>query len=332
MSGDGHNPFMLDGDTGFGDPLVPAAAAPPQPPRDPYSNTNAYETSKATGMGLMGGGAGGGSYSDDKPLLGGDGGGGGSGSGVGSSASPLGADLGDLSGTVPSAAAASAATTEAPDKSAKKKTGWIFSAAYYQQYFDVDTDDVVRRIGNVMINPAGGSFAESLSSNPDLYGPFWICATLIFLDAMGGNYASYLSHAQSGVEAAEAWNFDVKKVSISVAMFYGYVTAVPVGIYFILRCFAAVNTSLVGLVCTYGYALSVYVPVSVLCIIPLEWLRWTVFLLGMAVSATFIFTNLQPVVGSSPKGSMFVTPFLGCVVGTHVLFGVLLKLFFFQSF
>jgi hypothetical protein len=34
---------------------------------------------------------------------------------------------------------------------------------------------------------------------------------------------NHLLQAQSGVEAAEAWNFDVKKVSISVAMFYGSV-------------------------------------------------------------------------------------------------------------
>jgi hypothetical protein len=64
----------------------------------------------------------------------------------------------------------------------------------------------------------------------------------------------------------------------------------------------------------------------------LEWMRWIFFLVGMAVSASFIFFNMQPLVGQSPKGVAFVTPFLACVVGMHVLFGVLLKLFFFQSF
>jgi hypothetical protein len=87
--------------------------------------------------------------------------------------------------------------------------------------------------------------------------------------ASGGNYALYLTKARSGAAAAEEWSFDVKKISMSVAMFYGYVIFVPLAIYFTLRCFAGVNTSLVGLICTYGYALSVYVPVSLLCIIPL---------------------------------------------------------------
>jgi hypothetical protein len=75
---------------------------------------------------------------------------------------------------------------------------------------------------------------------------------------MGGNYGSYLSSARSGGSAD--WSFDVTKVSISAAMFYGYVSMVPLGIYLTLRCFAGVNTSLVNLICMYGYALSVYVP------------------------------------------------------------------------
>ena len=32
-----------------------------------------------------------------------------------------------------------------PKKRKLKKTSWVFSAAYYQQFFDVDTDDVLRR-------------------------------------------------------------------------------------------------------------------------------------------------------------------------------------------
>lgn len=330
---DGHNPFLLDDETGFGSMPAPtnaaAASAPPTaaasaPPRDPYSSkqhsrSNSHATGETTAAGGFGGGA---ASSDDKPLLGGSG---------GSSSSIQGTATVNIGGAVTSNISAAAAATAA-GKPAKKKTGWIFSAAYYQQYFDVDTDDVARRCAQAMINPTGGDFSASLDGNPDLYGPFWICATLIFLDAMGGNYALYLSKARSGAAAAEEWSFDVKKISICVAMFYGYVVFVPLAVYFTLRCFASVNTSLVGLVCTYGYALAVYVPVSLLCIIPLEWMRWIFFLVGAAVSAAFIFSNLHPLVAQSPKGVAFVTPFMGCVVGMHVLFGALLKLFFFQSF
>ena len=326
---EGHNPFLLDDETGFGSlpatagepgggapPPLTAAVTPtasasvPAPPRDPYSSSGGGATRKE------------GSGSDDsnKPLLSG---------GASSSSSLQGTATVNVGGAVTSSVVK---RVDPNPKPKKKSTSWIFSAAFFQQYFDVDTDEVVARFQHAVATPTAGTFSALMDGNPDLYGPFWICATLIFLDAMGGNYAVYLSKARSGTQAAEEWTFDIKKVSISSAMFYGYVTFVPVAIYLTLRCFAAVNTSLVGLICTYGYALSVYVPVSLLCIVPVEWMRWVFFLVGVAVSSAFVFFNLRPIAGESPKGIAFATPFMGCVVGMHVLFGALLKLFFFQSF
>ena len=336
---EGHNPFLLDDETGFGSLPPPnnppaaavtgaAAAAPapaPAPPRDPYSSTNNKHKRSASSTSNGGGGSGGGG-SDEKPLLGGAGG--------SSSSSLQGAATVNIGGAVTSAnitgGGAGGAGGDSARPAKKKATGWIFSASYYQQYFDVDTEDVVTRITQAVTNPAAGNFSATLDGNPDLYGPYWICATLIFLDAMGGNYALYLSKARSGAD--EDWSFDVKKISISCAMFYGYVVFVPVAAYFTLRCFGGVNTSLAGLICTYGYSLSVYVPVSLLCITPLEWMRWVFFLLGVATSTVFLFFNLKPLADTSAKGVAFTTPFTGCAVGTHALFGALLKLFFFQSF
>ncbi|XP_044539391.1 protein YIPF1-like [Gracilinanus agilis] len=33
-----------------------------------------------------------------------------------------------------------------------------------------------------------------IRSNPDLYGPFWICATLVFAIAISGNFSNFLIH------------------------------------------------------------------------------------------------------------------------------------------
>jgi len=35
-------------------------------------------------------------------------------------------------------------------------------------------------------------FKSKIRTKPDLYGPFWICVTLIFSIAISGNIASYL--------------------------------------------------------------------------------------------------------------------------------------------
>ena len=48
------------------------------------------------------------------------------------------------------------------------------------------------------------------------YGPFWIATTLVFVTAVTGNYASYVSyhhkHATSEGGEAQAWYYDIDKV------------------------------------------------------------------------------------------------------------------------
>ena len=67
---------------------------------------------------------------------------------------------------------------------------------FYQQFFDVDTDDVMKRVlWSVLPRPGGSTanfFKSKIRAKPDLYGPFWICVTLIFSMAIAGNIASYL--------------------------------------------------------------------------------------------------------------------------------------------
>ena len=39
------------------------------------------------------------------------------------------------------------------------------------------------------MTPIRASLVDALHPNPDLYGPFWLCATLIFSIAVSGNIA-----------------------------------------------------------------------------------------------------------------------------------------------
>lgn len=52
------------------------------------------------------------------------------------------------------------------------------------------------------------------------YGPFWIATTLVFVSAVTGNYASYLSyrHKHAGAGAAQqVWYYDINKVPAVIA-------------------------------------------------------------------------------------------------------------------
>jgi hypothetical protein len=54
---------------------------------------------------------------------------------------------------------------------------------FYQQFFDVDTDDVTKRLLWAVLPRPGGPtlhfFNSKIRAKPDLYGPFWICVTLV---------------------------------------------------------------------------------------------------------------------------------------------------------
>ena len=61
------------------------------------------------------------------------------------------------------------------------------------QHFDVDTSDVVARLRKAVTPVAGeNSLLAEVHAKPDLYGPFWVCTTLIFVIGASANFASWV--------------------------------------------------------------------------------------------------------------------------------------------
>ncbi|WVY93126.1 hypothetical protein V8G54_032214 [Vigna mungo] len=167
--------------------------------------------------------------------------------------------------------------------------GWFrtFTVAAYKPYFDVDTSDVLERIIDSLF-PFRGSFNEKTATNPDLYGPFWICTTLIFVAASIGTFVTYIAHKLKSKE----WDYDINLVTWSAGLFYGYVTIVPLCLYVILKYFSA-PAGLVQLFCLYGYSLFVFIPALCMSIVPLDIFRWVVAGVAGFMSATFVALNLR---------------------------------------
>ncbi|KAL6587055.1 hypothetical protein OROMI_000033 [Orobanche minor] len=164
--------------------------------------------------------------------------------------------------------------------------GWlrIFSVSSYKAYFDVYTSDVLERIKDSLL-PFSGTFNEKTSNSPDLYGPFWICTTLIFVAASIGTFVTYISNKIK----SKNWEYDINVVQWSAGLFYGYVTVVPLLLYVVLKYFSA-PSGLVQLFCLYGYSLFVFIPALCLSIVPVEIFRWVV---AGIMSAFFVAVNLR---------------------------------------
>jgi len=139
-----------------------------------------------------------------------------------------------------------------------------FSILYYRQFFDVDTDEVKGRVMK-SIMPMSDGFLEAVAPNPDLYGPFWISATLIFAVGAAGNFASWLSHDVTELEGGlpVGWSYDFRKITQGAVMIWGYISLVPLGLYFFLWFYADSTIDLLLLVCLWGYSLSIFIPTAV---------------------------------------------------------------------
>jgi protein YIPF1/2 len=71
----------------------------------------------------------------------------------------------------------------------------FFQIEYYQQYFNVTSKDVMKRVLGSMVPRLNSNYLlNEIKPNPDLYGPFWIAITLIFTTAIMGNIVSFFQN------------------------------------------------------------------------------------------------------------------------------------------
>ncbi|KAG5672163.1 hypothetical protein PVAND_002316 [Polypedilum vanderplanki] len=190
----------------------------------------------------------------------------------------------------------------------------MFQIEFYQQFFNIDTAEVVERIVNSMYpKRATASYLKTnLGVNPDLYGPFWIATTLIFTIAISGNLADFLQKDDF------KWHYNFHLVSYASTCIILYVCLMPFVIWSVLKYSVDLSDdsnpdlesapyipSLLSIVCLYGYSLAVYIPVSVLWTIQISFLQWVLVLGGAFLSGSVLINVLMPSIKLS-KYSLFL--------------------------
>ncbi|KAJ3329390.1 hypothetical protein HDU76_007995 [Blyttiomyces sp. JEL0837] len=212
----------------------------------------------------------------------------------------------------------------APSVNPEQATGTsaFWTLEFYAQFFDVDTNDVVQRITDSVI-PRGG-FLEKIGSNPDLYGPFWISTTVIFslfiTSSMAGSIYAYIRH--------QNYDYDMTMLSYAVSSVYFYVTVLPGVIWGLARYFGT-PIKFLDLIDLYGYGMTVWIPVSLLCIIPSDLLRWLLIAAAFAISVLFILQNVLPIMSnaSNPAARTIV---IAVIAGAQGLLALAFRFLFFR--
>lgn len=214
----------------------------------------------------------------------------------------------------------------------------MFQIEYYQQFFNIDTVDVVNRIATSMIPKRASStyLKTHLGVNPDLYGPFWITVTLIFAIAISGNMASFFQHDHN---SEFHWHYNFHIVSSATTAIILYVSLMPFIIWSVLKWSVNLEDdtdaelesapyipSLLSLVTLYGYSLAVYIPVSILWTIQVSFLQWLLVMTGAFLSGSVLVNALMPSLKLS-KYSIFLV--IG-IASAHFLLAAGFMLFFFH--
>ncbi|KAJ3296296.1 hypothetical protein HK104_001776 [Borealophlyctis nickersoniae] len=210
-----------------------------------------------------------------------------------------------------------------PQPRAPQVTGGFWTIEFYAQYFDVDSTEVGQRM-LASIFPKQ-NFLQVIGEKPDLYGPFWISTSVIFAlfvtSTVAGSMAAWLND-QKGY----TWKLD--GLSTAVAAIYIYATALPALVWGIGRYFS-VPMNLLQIVDVFGYGLTIWIPVSLLCIIPLDLMRWVLVLIAFVVSVLFQTRTIQPLISQSPD-KRALTLVYGLMVGSAAGLALLFKFNFFR--
>ncbi|KAM9719750.1 protein YIPF1 [Menidia menidia] len=207
---------------------------------------------------------------------------------------------------------------------------WTFE--YYQQYFDIETYHVKERIiGSMLPWPRKNFIQVYLRKNPDLYGPFWICTTLVFAIAISGNISNFLLHFG---KPNYKYTPEFRKVTIAATAIFSYAWLVPLALWgFLLwrsnKILNLVSYSFMEIVCVYGYSLSIYIPAVVLWILPYEWVTWCSIVMALCLSGSVLVMTFWPAVRDDhPK---VIAAVLSSIVLLNILLAVGCKAYFFSS-
>lgn len=195
---------------------------------------------------------------------------------------------------------------------------------------------------------------------PDLYGPTWITLTLVFFVAVTSNMSLYLHHYhqqrqkqqlgtivdEGGDAAEEEWEYDINQLLRATSILYSFSFGLPTILYLILRILGGgggggdTNLGLADLICLYGYSLVPYLPVTWICILPYNWVQWSVLGVATLFSGMLVLRNVVGSIlvesrrGGAVLGGAGVQGKSGglimCLVGCHLVFFLVMKLAFYH--
>lgn len=199
------------------------------------------------------------------------------------------------------------------------KHNW-WSLHYYSQFFDVDTNEVLRRCVAALYPRS--NFLDVLEGNADLYGPFWIATTVVVILFLTGTISQWLANKD-----ADHFAYDFTLFSGAAGLIYGYTGVVPIALWGALRWFGSSTADLIECWALYGYSNLIWIPIALVSWSPLTALNWALVGVGFVWTVFFLLRNLYPVLSATDaKASKML---LVLVILLHAGLAIAIKILFF---
>lgn len=106
--------------------------------------------------------------------------------------------------------------------------------------------------------PIKPTFFDSVSPNADLYGPFWIATTVVFILFVTGNLAKSVTAYETGTP----FEPDFTQMTVAASVVYAYTFGFSLLLWLLLR-YYRFPLSFLEITCLYGYSLTIFIPISV---------------------------------------------------------------------
>ncbi|KAJ7748415.1 hypothetical protein B0H16DRAFT_1319810 [Mycena metata] len=206
-----------------------------------------------------------------------------------------------------------------------KPAGGFWTVEYYQSYFDVDTKTVLRRCYSTLL-PSSSDYLSTHLNPADLYGPFWTLTTLIFTLFLSSSLAASITAYLS--DPGTAYDYDFGLLSVAVPLVYSYGLVFPVMLWVALRYLGVGEWSVVEAIAIWGYGMFVWIPVSILAVIPFPAVRWSLVGIAFGLSGYFLVRNVYPILASAEaKATRLI---IIVVAALHAGLAITFKLLFFS--
>ncbi|KAG6337017.1 hypothetical protein ID866_2077 [Astraeus odoratus] len=208
-----------------------------------------------------------------------------------------------------------------------KTSGGFWSFEYYQPYFDIDTITVLQRCYTTLL-PWSPTYLPTYSGGLDLYGTFWVPTTLILALFMSSSLAASIASRLSAPGAE--YDYDFALLGLATTIVYAYAFGLPAGLWLILRYLGVGEWGIADALGIWGYGLFVWIPVSILCVIPNWIVRWALVALGFGLSGYFLVANVYPILASADAKATRLLIIVICAL--HAMLALTFKIMFFSYY